>query len=81
MKVSYKVKVKEPYILELSVDELIVMRFHLHEAMDTLRGTVCYHKSMSKYDETHKKVWKAKSRELRDLEKFCKQLELEIKKV
>ena len=81
MKLSYKQMVKEPFILELSTDELITIGFHLHEAEEKLENKVRFCESyikLSKDKEEKKwkmKHWRSCLRNLKDLKKVITDLE------
>ena len=49
MKLSYKERFKEPFILELSLEELGLIRYHLGEAIFNGRATVARFQELKPY--------------------------------
>ena len=81
MKLSYKEKVKEPFILELSTDEMALIRYHLGEQVDNMKSKSINFKCQSeaRKDKSIKKIWKSQERSTRDLIKVQTRLEDVIK--
>lgn len=81
MKMSYKTRVREPYFLELSTDELGSIRYLLHEGVEKMRSRVLFFKSMGKTNSEYRKFHKSSQRELVRMEKTLKKLETAIKEL
>lgn len=75
MKLSYQARVKEPFILSLSTEELGSFRFHLHEAVEKLNTKLNNFKALYKIDERYGKVIKSTERDLRELRKVVNRFE------
>lgn len=76
---SYKPQVKESYTLELSSDELGVIRFLLHKAVEKQQSDVWNFRAMAKCDKDAKPVWKSAERDLKIFRKTNETLETPIK--
>lgn len=78
MKLSYKPRVKEPFVLDLSTEELGLIRFHLCQEIDTMTTRVTFYKGYAKDDPKTKPVLKDALRTLKRLKKFSDHLEAAV---
>lgn len=75
MKLSYQPRVKEPFILSLSTEELSAFRFYLHESVTQLTTKLQNFKALSKVDETYDKFIPLTERDLNELKKTVERFE------
>lgn len=78
--------VKEPFILELSTDEFIIISYHLHQAIEKLATDVAFFERFAKLskDKEEKKWrtkhWKSQRRSLKEARKVSEDLETQKNK-
>jgi hypothetical protein len=87
MKLTYTPMVKEPFVLELSMEELGSIRFHLSEAIEKPASKSLYFKTSAEISKDKgdkdaaysQKIYESSVRDLKEIQKIKDDLEHSIK--
>jgi len=78
MKLTYKAKVKEPFILELSTDEIGLIRYHLFQSVEATESKARWCKAMANGSSESKRLWKIQLQVAKKLSKVISDMEMSI---